>query len=111
MVDEDLEQQGADWVANMVSEEFETFIPSVFCDLVFATERRVREESGDPAMDHDTMAARLMEIFDADPEVPTDTGAVHAHLVYEVLHWEDQFRAMAGLPREVRPSPGRRLGL
>ena len=51
------------------------------------------------------MAQRLMAIFEADPSVPTDVGTISTALVFEVLHWEDEFRAMAGAPRTVRPSP------
>ena len=45
-----------------------------------------------------------MEVFEADPEVPTQDGAVSEFVVREILHWEDEFRAMAGSPRTVRPS-------
>lgn len=89
----------------MVSDEIGVFVPSEFCDLVFATERRVRDESGDPDMDHATMAQRLMAIFEADPTIPTQTGGISAMLVLEILHWEDEFRAMSGAPRNVRRSP------
>ena len=44
-------------------------------------------------------------IFEADPAVPTEAGTITARLIFEVLHWEDEFRAMAGMPRDVRPSP------
>ena len=89
----------------MVSDDVGAFVPSEFCDLVLATERRVREESGDAAMDHAAMADRLMAIFAADPAAPTQDGATSALLIFEVLHWEDEFRAMSGTPRQVRPSP------
>ena len=56
-------------------------------------------------MDHASMAERLMAIFEADPAVPTEAGTITARLIFEVLHWEDEFRAMAGMPRDVRPSP------
>ena len=110
MLDADMEREGADWVAEMISEQFEAFIPAAFCELVFTTERRVREDSGDPDMDHAAMTDRLMAIFEADPEIPTANGAVSAMLVTEVLYWEDQFRGMAGQPRDVRPSPSRGTG-
>ena len=110
MLEPDIEREGADWVAGMISEQFEAFIPSVFCEMVFDAERRIRDESGDPDMDHAAMADRLMAIFETDPEVPTANGAVSAMLVTEVLYMEDQFRAMAGQPRDVRPSPSRGTG-
>ena len=110
MLDPDIEREGAEWVAGMIGEQFEAFIPAVFCELVFDAERRVREESGDPDMDHAAMADRLMAIFEDNPEIPTGNGGVSAMLVIEVLHMEDQFRAMAGQPRDVRPSPSRGTG-
>lgn len=97
-------EEGADWIAEMVSEELGGFIPSELCDLVIVTEEKIREESGDPLMDHGTMAKRVMEVFEADPEVPTQDGAVSEFIVREILHWEDEFRTMAGDPRSVRPS-------
>lgn len=105
MTDPDLEREGADWIAEMVSDQVGAFVPAEFCDLVLATERRVRDDTGDEAMDHASMAERLMAIFDADPTVPTEAGTIDARLIFEVLHWEDEFRAMAGTPRTVRPSP------
>lgn len=110
MIDADMEREGADWVAGMISEEFEAFIPAAFCELVFDAERRVREGSGDPEMDHAAMTDRLMATFEADPGVPTANGSVSAMLILEVLYMEDQFRAMAGQPRDVRPSPSRGTG-
>jgi len=97
-------EEGADWIAEMVSEELGGFIPSELCDLVIETELKIREESGDELMDHGTMTQKIMEIFRADPDVPTQEGAVSDFIVREILHWEDEFRAMAGSPREVRPS-------
>ena len=105
MTNPDLEREGADWIAEMVSDAVGAFVPSEFCDLVLATERRVREESGDPAMDHAAMADRLMATLAENPALPTQHGAISATLIFEVLHWEDEFRAMSGTPRQVRPSP------
>ena len=96
-------EEGADWIAEMASEELGGFIPSELCDLVISTEAQVRAETGDDEMDHATMAQRLMEIFEADPDLPTQ-GAIAEWVVREILHWEDEFRAMAGAPRKVRPS-------
>ena len=103
-LDRQLAQEGADWIAEMVSDDLESFIPSELCDLVMETEERIREESGDRAIDHRTMATRLMEIFEADPEVPTQQGAISEGLLREILHWEDEFLTMAGQPRNVRRS-------
>lgn len=103
-IDRSTLQEGADWIAEMVSEELGGFIPSELCDLVIETELKIREETGDELMDHATMTQKIMEIFREDPEVPTQEGAVSDFIVREILHWEDEFRAMAGHPREVRPS-------
>lgn len=97
-------EEGADWIAEMVSEELGGFIPAELCDLVIETELKIREETGDELMDHAQMTQRIMAIFREDPEVPTQEGAVSDFIVREILHWEDEFRAMAGFPREVRPS-------
>ena len=97
-------EEGADWIAEMVSEELGGFIPAELCDLVIETELKIREETGDELMGHDEMTRRIMEIFRADPDIPTQEGAVSDFIVREILHWEDEFRAMAGHPREVRPS-------
>lgn len=97
-------EEGADWIAEMVSEELGGFIPSELCDLVIVTEEQIRSEANDPLMDHGTMARRIMEVFEADPEIPTQDGAVSEFIVREILHWEDEFRTMAGAPRSVRPS-------
>ncbi len=101
-LDQRLLEEGADWIAEMVSEELGGFIPSELCDLVMQTELKVREETGDALMDHDSMTKQIMEIFRADPEVPTQEGAVSDFIVREILHWEDEFRSMAGHPRRVR---------
>ena len=74
------------------------------CDLVILTEEKIREEIGDPEMDHASMAKRVMDIFKDDPEVPTQEGAVSEFIIREILHWEDEFRTMAGSPRTIRSS-------
>lgn len=103
-LDRETLQEGADWIAEMLSDELGGFVPSELCDLVIITEEQVRTEADDPEMDHATMAKRLMAIFEADPEIPTQDGAVTEFVVLEILHWEDEFRAMAGSPRTVRRS-------
>jgi len=97
-------EEGADWIAEMVTEELGGFIPSELCDLVIVTEEKIRAEVGDPEMDHANMAKRIMAVFEEDPEVPTQSGAVSEFIIREILHWEDEFRTMAGSPRTIRPS-------
>ncbi len=103
-LDPEIAREGADWIAEMVSEELGGFVPSELCDLVMETEHEIREESRDPEMDHVSMAHRIMAVFEDDPEIPTQDGGVTAYVVTEILHWEDEFLAMAGHPRNVRPS-------
>ena len=104
-MDRTTDQDAADWIAEMLSDDLDTFIPAEFCDLVIATEREIRETTGDAEMDHVAMAERLMAIFRENADLPTESGSISPLLVFEVLQWEDEFRAMAGAPRTVRPSP------
>ena len=101
--DGSIEQEGADWIAEMVSEDLGGFVPSELVDLLMEKEREVRAESKDPEMDHRSMAQKLIPIFEAEG-VPVKEGAVTPMLLEEILHWEDEFLAMAGTPRNVRPS-------
>ena len=101
-IDSKLAGEGADWIAEMLSAELESFVPSELCDIVMEAEQKVRDETGDQRMSHDEMARRLMATFEADPEIPTQEGAVSEYLVREILHWEDEFRVLAGAPRDVR---------
>jgi len=101
-LDPKLAGEGADWIAEMLSAELESFVPSELCDIVMEAEQRVRDETGDQRMPHDEMAKRLMAQFEADPEIPTQEGAVSEYLVREILHWEDEFLVLAGQPRDVR---------
>lgn len=103
-VDPEIMREGADWIAEMVSEELGGFIPAELCDLVMETEQRIREETVDPLMDHVSMARRIMAQFEADPDIPTQEGGVRDHVILEILHWEDEFLGLAGYPRNVRRS-------
>lgn len=101
-LDKQLAEEGADWIAEMASDAADGFVPSEFCDLLMETEERIRDESGDQAMDHAEMARRLMAAFAADPDLPIEDGAISEALILEILHLEDEFLALAGLPRAVR---------
>jgi len=50
------------------------------------------------------MAKMLYAKFEEDPDIPTKEGAITEFLIREILYWEDEFRAMAGFPRQVNPS-------
>ena len=98
-----LAEEGADWIAEMLSDDLGGFIPAELIDMVMDLEVQIRAEHSDPEMDHRTMAEHMMPLMEAEG-VPTQTGGVTVNLLYEILHWEDEFLAMAGHPRTVRPS-------
>ncbi len=100
-LDKKLAEEGADWIAEMVSEDLGGFVPAELIDLIMELEVTVRTEAQDPEMDHQTMTNRLVPLLEREG-VPMKEGAVTPHLVGEILHWEDEFRSMAGSPRRVR---------
>ncbi len=102
-MDEKLAEEGADWIAEMVSDDLGGFVPSELVDMLMLKEREIRAAENDPAIDHHTMAAKLIPLFEAEG-VPVKEGAVTPMLLEEILHWEDEFLAMAGQPRTVRAS-------
>jgi len=100
-MDKRLAEEGADWIAEMVSEDLGGFIPAELVDMIMEFETKVREESSDPEMDHQTMTNRLVPMLEEDG-IPMKEGAVTPYLIGEILHWEDEFRSMAGQPRTIR---------
>ena len=100
-LDKNIAQEGADWIAEMVSEDLGGFVPSELVDLIMEFEVKVRDESEDPELDHQSMVNRLVPLLEEDG-VPMKDGAVTPHLIAEILHWEDEFLSMAGQPRKVR---------
>lgn len=102
-MDENIAQEGADWIAEMVSDDLGGFVPSELVDMLMVKEREVREAEDDAEMDHRTMATKLIPLFEAEG-IPVKEGAVTPMLLEEILHWEDEFLAMAGRPRTVRAS-------
>lgn len=102
-MDKRIAEEGADWIAEMVSEDLGGFVPAELVDLVMEFEHRVRQETGDEQMGHHAMTERLVLMLEEDG-VPVKEGAVTPTVIEEILHWEDEFLAMAGQPRTVRPS-------
>jgi hypothetical protein len=96
-------EEGANWIAEQVSEELGGFVPAELVDLMMELEHAVRSELGDPEMDHSSMSLHLVDRFEAEG-VPIKTGALTREVLLELLHWEDEFLALAGYPRQVRPS-------
>tara|TARA_B110000014_G_scaffold223530_1_gene181252 strand:+ start:92 stop:418 length:327 start_codon:yes stop_codon:yes gene_type:complete len=103
-IDKSTLEEGADWIAEMASEDLNGFIPSELCDLIIETELVIREEKNDPMMSHQSMATLLYQKFESDPDIPTQEGAITEFLIREILYWEDEFRSMAGYPRKINPS-------
>lgn len=102
-LDRALLEEGANWIAEMISDDFNGFVPAELIDLLMELEQKIRVESNDPQMDHWTMAERMIPVLEGEG-VPTEQGGFTAEVLYEIFHWEDQFLDMAGFPRDVRPS-------
>ncbi len=100
-LDKNIAQEGADWIAEMVSEDLGGFVPSELVDLIMEFEVKIRDESGDQELDHQSMVMKLVPLLEEDG-VPMKDGAVTPYLIAEILHWEDEFFAMAGRPRIIR---------
>ncbi len=100
-LDKNIAQEGADWIAEMVSEDLGGFVPAELIDLIMEFEVKIREDSNDAEMDHQTMVNKLVPMLEEDG-VPMKEGAVTPSLIGEILHWEDEFLSMAGQPRKVR---------
>ena len=98
-----LAEEGANWIAEQVSEELGGFVPAELVDLMMELERAVRAEHGDPEMDHAAMSLHLVDRFEAEG-IAVKTGALTREVLLELLHWEDEFLSLAGYTRRVRPS-------
>jgi hypothetical protein len=101
VLDDKTLQECADWIAEQLSEELGGFIAAELIDFIIAEESRIREEFSDHEMDHRSMTGHLIPRMEAEG-IPVKEGAVTPNLVEEILHWEDECRAMAGNPRNVR---------
>lgn len=100
-LDEKTLHECADWVAEELSEELGGFISSELVDLIMELESAVRVELDDPELDHRSMSHQLMPRL-VEAGAPVKTGGVTRELVEEILHWEDEARAMAGHTRKIR---------
>ena len=106
-LEEPLATECANWVAEQLSEEFGGFIAAEVIDAVIEFEVEIRIARGDLEMDHRTMAGHLLERLREEGAPVDQRWGVTPQLLQEVLHWEDEFRGLAGRPRDVRPSaPG-----
>ena len=107
-LDEQLATECSNWVAEQLSEEFGGFIAAEVVDAVLEFEADIRLEENDLGMDHALMAERLLEKLAAEGAPTDQRWGVSTHLLVEILFWEDEFRALAGRPRQVRPHAGGR---
>lgn len=103
-MDEKLAEECANWIAEQLTEEFGGFVSAEMIDAVFEFEVIIRNEANDAAIDHRTMAERLLARFEEEGAPVGERWGVTSHLLVEILEWEDEFRSLANQPRTVRPS-------
>jgi hypothetical protein len=101
-IDEGLAAEGADWIAEQLTEEYGGFIAAEVIDAIMSFEIEIREEFNDPMLPHATMATHLLEKLAAEGAPVGVWGGVNEVLLQEILHLEDEFLAMAGHPRQIR---------
>lgn len=102
-MDEALAEECANWIAEQLTDEFGGFVSAEMIDAIFEFEVIIRNEHNDPGMDHRAMAERLLVKLEEEGAPVGERWGVTSHLLVEILHWEDEFRALANQPREVRP--------
>ena len=71
-------------------------------DRVIAYELEIRTEHSDPQMDHRTMTGYLLTRLEAEGAPVGGYGGVTPELLFEILHYEDEFLGFAGQPRTTR---------
>lgn len=103
-MDEKLAEECSNWVAEQLSEEYGGFISAEMIDAVLEFETEIRVEHQDAEMDHRAMAGHLIEKLGEEGAPVDSRWGVTPQLLFEILHWEDEFRGLAGQARTVRPS-------
>lgn len=98
----ELRSEAADWIAEQLMLEFGGFISPELIEGMLEIEQRLRDERADPLIDHQTMHSLIFVHMTEVEGVPTGFAGMNPQLVLEVLHWEDEFLALAGRPRTVR---------
>jgi hypothetical protein len=101
-LDERLAVECAHWVAQQMSEEFGGFLPGEIVEGILELEQTIRDQLADPALDHDSMARRLLAQLAEDGIPVGGYGQINLELLIEMLHWEDEFLGLAGQPRTTR---------
>ena len=100
-LDERLAAEGADWIAEQLTEEYGGFISAEVIDAIMTFEVEIREQQGDPLLPHVVMAGHLLERLAAEGAPVGVWGGMNETLVREILHLEDEFLALAGHPRTI----------
>jgi len=101
-IDERLAAEGADWIAEQLTQEYGGFISAEVIDAIMEFEFDIREATGDPLLPHAVMATHLLEKLAAEGVPVGVWGGVNEVLLQEILHLEDEFLALAGHPRTIR---------
>ena len=102
-MEESLAEECANGIAEQLTDEFGGFVSAEMIDAIFEFEVILRNEHNDAEMDHRTMAERLLVRLEEEGAPVGERWGVTSHLLVEILHWEDEFRALANQPRTVRP--------
>ncbi len=101
-IDERLAAEGADWIAEQLTQEYGGFIAAEIIDAIMSMEVEIREQYADPLLPHEVMAGHLLERLAAEGAPVGVWGGVNVALLREILHLEDEFLHLAGHPRTIR---------
>ena len=93
--------EGAEWIAAQLEEDG-IMIELPLVHRVLVNEIEIRQERNDPAMSHAMMLPLLLERLIAEG-IASTMGGMDQILLREILFWEDEFWALAGMARDLRP--------
>jgi len=96
---ERLAAECSEWIADQLMTEYGGFISPEFIDIVIEFERAIRAETPGAHIAHQVMSGRLLSKLIEEENAPTGWAGVNERLLFEILHFEDDFWAMAGQPR------------
>ena len=97
-LDNDLLDECAGWISEMLVEEEGVFLAPDLIRLILRRERELPPEAGAA---HPETARRLVETLAAEG-VRSAPQEIDESFVLAVLNWEDEFLALAGIPRATR---------
>ena len=92
----------ADWIAEQLTNEYQGFISAEFIEAVMLFEQEFRDQAGDPGMPHAVLIPQLFQKLTEDEGVPSGWAGLSPVLLNEILHLEDEFLSLAGVPRVIR---------